>query len=245
MSSAKEEGGMQLISRVAAILRTLTSTSTSLGAIARATGLPRSTVQRIVDALAAEDLVEAGAGGVRLGWGMLRLAEKAQTDIAMKARPALELLFTRTHETVDISTAHGAEVAFLDRVISDQEVRVVPFPDRPRPLHAMANGKALLSLMTDDQISRLAANGLNALTERTITDVKRLLAEIRKVRETGFAYDMEEHAPGVCAIGVSVAVPDRPIAMSLALPSYRFKTVRAQCEVALKECQKIAEEALR
>ena len=66
----KDTGGIQVIARAAAILRALGREGMSLGALAKQTGLPRSTVQRIVDALAAEDFVEAGDAGVRLGWGL-------------------------------------------------------------------------------------------------------------------------------------------------------------------------------
>ena len=53
----KEAGGIQVIARAAAILRAVGRQGMSLGALARDTGLPRSTVQRIVDALATEHFV--------------------------------------------------------------------------------------------------------------------------------------------------------------------------------------------
>jgi DNA-binding transcriptional ArsR family regulator len=69
--------GIQVISRAAAILRAVGAQpdGLSLGKLANATGLARSTVQRIVDALEMEHLVQAGAGGVRPGWGLRRLGE--------------------------------------------------------------------------------------------------------------------------------------------------------------------------
>jgi IclR family acetate operon transcriptional repressor len=236
--SGIKDGGMQVIYRAAAILRVLDSKSSSLGAIAKATGLARSTVQRIVDALAAESLVEAGAGGVRLSWGILQLAKAAQTDVALKARPALETLFARTHETVDISTSHGGEVAFLDRIISDQELRVVPINDRPRPLYAMANGKAVLSLMTDDAITKLMAVGLAPLTPRTITSRAALQRDIIQIRVDGFSYDREEHAPGVCAIGIPIQIPGmNPHAVSVVMPAYRFDRRLDELREALLRCK--------
>lgn len=101
------------------------------------------------------DFVEAGDAGVRLGWGLGRLAQLAQSDIVLAARPYLEALFEATHESVDISARQGSEVSFLDRIVSDQELRAVPIANKPRRLHAMANGKALLSSMSDAQVERL------------------------------------------------------------------------------------------
>ena len=66
-----ERAEMRLIGRAAAILRALADQprGSSLGEIAKATGLARATVQRIVGALEAERLVSSNtrAGSVRLG----------------------------------------------------------------------------------------------------------------------------------------------------------------------------------
>lgn len=246
MSKVKEEGrdlgGVQVIARAAAILRALGSEGMSLGTLAKTTGLPRSTVQRLVDALASENLVEAGEKGVRPGWGLQQLSQQSYSRVAAIARPALEQLFERTRETVDISVATGREVAFLDRIISDQEVRVVPFGDRPRPLHAMANGKALLSRMTDPQILALTAKGMSRLTDWTIADTADLLRDIAEVRKSGFAYDRQEHASGVCAIGIALEVPGmRPHAMSVVAPAFRYEGVLDQLRSGLEESKEFAE----
>ncbi len=238
MENEKATQGIQVISRAAAILRVLSDRPQSLGSIASATQLPRSTVQRIVEALALESLVEAGSKGVRLGWGLADIAKRNETNIITTARPVLETLFARTHETVDISTALGSEVSFLDRIISDQELRVVSFPNKPRPLYAKANGKALLACLSNQEIERLFSEKLTALTNHTLTDLSALLAEIEQVRKSGFAYDLEEHALGVCAIGTSLVAPDgKPYAFSVAMPLSRFESMKQEAESALNEAR--------
>src|SRR5258708_923507 len=70
--------GIQVIARAASVLRALEGRpeGLSLGQIAKEVGLARSTVQRIVAALASEDFVtEAQPGhGVRIGPGLARIA---------------------------------------------------------------------------------------------------------------------------------------------------------------------------
>jgi DNA-binding IclR family transcriptional regulator len=239
MDKASETGGgIQVIARAAAVLRALGPEALSLGALARATGLPRSTVQRIIEALATESLVEVGEGGVRPGWGLRQLAAAVQSDIAARVRPALEALFEQTRESVDLSVAHGREVAFLDRIISDQELRVVPIADRPRPLHAMANGKAILACMSDTQVVRLIGSKAVRLTAATKIAMPELLADLAGVRETGFAYDREEHAPGVCAIGTVITAEGLPPhAISIAVPASRFEAGVPGYQRALRECR--------
>jgi len=241
----KENGGIQVIARAAAILRAVGRDPVSLGTLARQTGLPRSTVQRIVDALAAEQFVEAGETGVRLGWGLARLAQLASSDVVQAARPHLEDLFASTHESVDIATRHGAEVSFLDRIVSDQELRVVPITDKPRPLHAMANGKAVLAGMADSDVERLMEGKLVRLTDATITTMPALLAELAAIREHGFSYDREEHFPGVCAIGATIRVPGlAPHAISVAVPASRFDANLQLLQDSIRLAQRAIEATL-
>ena len=76
--SAGSGAGIQVIARAAKVLRALESRpdGLSLAEIARKVGLARSTVQRIVAALAIEEFVtEAQPGrGVRIGAGLARIA---------------------------------------------------------------------------------------------------------------------------------------------------------------------------
>jgi DNA-binding IclR family transcriptional regulator len=234
----KDSGGIQVIARAAAILRALGREGVSLGALAKQTGLPRSTVQRIVDALAAEHFVEAGEAGVRLGWGLAQLAKLSQSDIVLAARPHLEALFDATHESVDIAARAGRETSFLDRIVSDQELRVVPMLGKPHPLYAMANGKALLAAMIDADVTRLFADGLAPLTPHTLTSIDALLADLATARASGFTYDREEHALGVCAIGMSIRVDGWPAhAISIAVPASRFEASLPRLQTALRQAR--------
>jgi DNA-binding IclR family transcriptional regulator len=235
--------GIQVIARAAAILRALGPEPMSLGAIARETELPRSTVQRIVDALAAEQLVEAGDKGVRPGWGLQRLATSGEAGVVAAMHPHLEWLFEQTRETVDFSMGQGREVVFLDRIVSDQTLRVVPLLDRPRALNVMANGKAMLACTSDAAIAKLFAPAMRPKAPRV--DLGALMTEIQEVRRTGFAYDRGGHAEGVHAVGTPVQVEGlRPYALSLAAPSCRFDAGLSRFKSALRECRRACEAEL-
>lgn len=85
-SSREDEktGGIQVIARAAKILNALGEQpgGMSLGEIAQAVELPRSTVQRIVAALDSAELVRSsGAGGLRLGPALLKLISSVHTDV--------------------------------------------------------------------------------------------------------------------------------------------------------------------
>lgn len=231
--------GIQVISRAVAILREVAAhgDGRSLGQLAAATGLARSTVQRIVDALETEHLLQAGAGGVRPGWGLRRLGEIAGPGVARELRPRLYQLFEATRETVDLSTLAGAEVLFLDRFLSDQSIRAVPEVGRQYPAYSMANGKALLATLGNDEVRALYGSGaLETLTPRTLPHMDRLIVELDVIRAGGFAYDIEEHAAGVCAVALGLPAHEgQLLALSVVVPAARFDEARPLMERALAQ----------
>ncbi|SDF56882.1 MULTISPECIES: IclR family transcriptional regulator [unclassified Duganella] len=232
--------GIQVISRAAAILREVGAQpdGLSLGKLANATGLARSTVQRIVDALEMEHLVQAGAGGVRPGWGLRRLGELPGSGISQELRGALYGLFEATHETIDLSTLSGGEVLFMDRFLSDQSERAVPAVGAIYPAYTMASGKGLLACLSNDEVAALYANTpLQRLTTHTVASIAELLAQLDGVRAGAFAYDLEEHALGRSAIGLPVGVyRDVLLSISVVMPTHRFDKQRAKVEKALLTC---------
>jgi DNA-binding IclR family transcriptional regulator len=220
----------------------------SLGEIATVVGLPRSTVQRLVQALQHERLVDVGgpAGpGVRLGPALAELAGAIRVDVVRLARPHLQALFDTLRETVDISQARGREVQFLEQIVSDRELRAVPRKDASLSLHCMANGKALLAAMSDAEVERLLGSTLPPATARSITSLPALLAELAEVRRTGFAYDRQELSEGICAIGTGIAAGPGPhYAVSVAVPEQRFEPALPTIRAALVTCKTGIEKAL-
>ncbi|TWI52475.1 IclR family transcriptional regulator [Pseudomonas duriflava] len=243
-----DRGGIQVISRAAAILRCLENepAGLSLGAIAKRIDLPRSTVQRLVDALALEQLLEVhGAGGVRLGPALIRLASRSHGDITQRAKPFLEALSTRTGETAILVHAHGAELMALHVAISNQELRVAPVPGNFLAIHATSGGKILLAGMSDRAVTQLLNEPLRSLTPNTHTALLPLLEELRQVRQEGFAYDREEHMIGVRAIATGIETPHGHYAISLAGPAFRIVAAQDELRAALDECRNALADALR
>ncbi|MBP0600662.1 IclR family transcriptional regulator [Herbaspirillum sp. LeCh32-8] len=241
--------GIQVISRAAALLREVSANpdGLSLGQLATATGLARSTVQRIVNALESEHLVQAGAGGVRPGWGLRRLAELPGPNIARELRAEMYGLFEATHETIDLSTLVNGEVLFMDRFLSDQPVRAVPALGADYPAYSMANGKALLSLCTDAEIHALYGDReLRRLTPNTLGSAELLQKQIDAIRRGGVACDLEEHAMGTCAVGLPVGhFRGMKLAISVVLPVARFAAKRAATEKAVAECARRCQQRLQ
>lgn len=237
----RHAGGIQVIARAAAILRALSEAGRgmSYGEIAARVDLPRSTVQRIVQALIGETLVAVDADGISIGAGIARLAaSSSRPDLQAALRVHLHALHRRVDETVDLSQLSGAHLRFIEQMVSTQELRVAPSRETMFPLYCTANGKAALATMPDRAIARLLGDAWYAYTPHTIATLPALLADIAAVRRTGFAYDRQEHSDGVCAIGISVVPPEGPpYAISIAVPQARFERVLPELKAALLACR--------
>jgi len=219
--------GIQVIARAAAILRVLESESggLSLGQIAKRTDLPRSTVQRIVNALAEEQLLIAATPNARvmLGPAIIRMAANTRFDFATFVRPHLEALAEATGETVDLSMQRGDKMVFVDQIISNHRLTAVSAVGNSFPTFCCANGKAALALLSDDEISILLQNQLYEETPNTITSVRKFMQEIKSVRENMVAVDNEEHSEGISAVGTAFHDPSgRTFAVSVPVPTTRF-----------------------
>lgn len=226
--------GIQVISRAANILRALHNErdGLSLGQIAERVGLPRSTVQRIVSALAAEHFLMAASpsGRVRLGPEILALAANSKIDLIEIAHPYLKDLSQETGETVDLAVLRQDHLVFVDQVVGSQQLRAVFGMGEICPLHCTANGKACLALMEDGEIRNLLAGTLGDV------EMAKLLKELGGVRETMLAFDEEEHSPGISAVGTAFRDATGIIyAISLPAPSARFQENRERMSRLLLE----------
>ncbi|TFY87728.1 IclR family transcriptional regulator [Pseudomonas nabeulensis] len=248
--SEQEEGvsGKQVIARAASVLKALENQRAGLtvSEISRASGLPRTTVHRLVSSLEAQQFVISTADGVRLGPALVRLAASAHTDIIGIARPFIEALGRTTRETVDLCVYRGHHSVLVDQYPSDRELRVVSAVGTAFPIHCTAHGKAILAELPEDLLDSLLDRRLEKRATNTIDDRKRLHDELDAVRERGFAIDTQEHAEGVYGIGVflKTGLSDH-YAIAVAVPQLRFEGESEQIIHALLKCKVEIESILR
>lgn len=246
-TAESDRSGVGVIARAAAILRTLEDqpAGLSLGAIAKKSGLPRSTVQRMVDALAHEELLEVhGRGGVCLGPALMRLASHSHVDITQKARPYLEALSQATGETAVLIGASGTELLILHSVVSPNALRVAPVAGNFLSIYATAGGKILLAAMPEKTVLGLLGPALAQLTPKTPT-LEQLQVQLEQIRHTGFAFDFDEHTLGVGAIAVGLQTPQGQYAIDVVGPVWRMEQAVDRIKAALSTCQRELSDAMR
>jgi DNA-binding IclR family transcriptional regulator len=97
---------------------------------------------------------------------------------------------------------------------------------RSFPLHAGASSKAILANLQADEIeSYIADVALEALTDSTITDPDRLMEELARIRQQGYAASVNERQAGAASVAAPVFDHSGgPVAaISLCGPAERFQ----------------------
>ena len=235
---SESRSGIQVIARAAEMLRALQGSPGGLtqADLAERLGLARSTVHRILGALEEEGLVATSParGRYRLGPEIARMADAVRRELLGQIHPLLQDLSRELGETVDLSVLDGDRVTFLDQVVAPQRLRAVSAVGESFPLHACAPGKAMLAAMEPAVVSTILPARLQQFTPTTVTSLSRLRAELKQIRDTGVAFDREEHTEGICAVGALIDPQDPlPMAVSIPMPAQRFHGREAEVADAL------------
>lgn len=199
--------------------------------IAERVGIEFSIASRILTTLAGEGYVRRDpTSGYyhlthKLAAAVSRLVEG--TGFPDFCMPLLQDVADSTGELVQLAVLEGTELTFVAKAEGKHRIRMLSALGRDAPFHASSVGKAYLASLPEQEALRLvAARGMPAFTPHTITTISKLLAELRKVRNLGFAVVEEEYIEGGIAIGAVVRVERMGGvvgAVSIAGPSFRVK----------------------
>lgn len=180
----------------------------NLTEISRRTELNEATVLRYLNSLSSLGYVERfNANQYRLGWEIFRLGQRAFSNQVPSdaVLPTMERLVSEFNETVNFAAHKDRSVVILEVVEGRRAVKKVSDVGQTDPWHASALGKALLATMPDSVWRDIVASvGLAELTTHTITSMKKMAAEIKEIRERGFAVDREEAAEELTCVAAAV-----------------------------------------
>jgi DNA-binding IclR family transcriptional regulator len=200
----------------------------ALTELARATGIPKSTASRLLTALERRGLVEQDGerGRLRPGPAIRRAAERGllERNLVEVAGPSLDALGEHTGETINLAVPGFAGVEHLAQVDSTHFLGAGQWVGRSVGYHCTAVGKVFLAFGS----ARLPDGPLESMTELTVTDVRRLAAELDIVRERHFAAAVDELELGLAAIAAPVQGSGGGVIASLAIsgPTTRMSPER-------------------
>lgn len=230
-TALSSQGGVQVIARVGQLFRALDGEplGLTLTEFANRLTLPRSTVHRLVSALAAEGFLvtDAATGRVRIGSELIRIANSSRLELRQLVEPVMRRIFDAVGETVDCSVLEGDLIRVVEVMPTQHQLRVVAEVGAMFPLHCTSKGKAMLALLDDDEVEKLLPRALHRFTGKTKTTRSQVMKDIEETRRTGLAYDVEEHVVGVTAVAIAARDPyGLPFALSVPVPTQRFEEER-------------------
>jgi IclR family transcriptional regulator, pca regulon regulatory protein len=209
----------QSLERGLAILSAFRSGRPLLGVseLGREIGLGRSTTHRYVSTLAALGYLQQDSPTrkYRLGPRVLDLGFSAINSMELRevAAPHLRRLSDETGYTVNMAILDGTDVVYVERCRSSQagqrEIDLNLHVGSRLPAYCTSLGKVLLAfLQTGERAAALHAIDFTQRGPNTILSRTALEAELKRVREAGFATNNEELAYGLRSIAAPILSHD-------------------------------------
>jgi DNA-binding IclR family transcriptional regulator len=212
------------------VLVALAETDRHLSAreLAEIIDVPRSTAQRLLQALEPSGLVRQDLTTRRYGLGprtlTLGMAFLERVDVRSEARPHMHRLHEELDETIALAVRAGASRIYVEQIEARSELKAKAEIGRLYPLWAGASGRVLLASMSREELRRFTAEaGDSAFTYVEPPTMAGLLAQLDLERRRGYAVAFDETIRGVHTIAAPVRVgPSEVAALSVSGPSSRF-----------------------
>lgn len=188
--------------------------------LARRTGLPKSTVFRLVTTLEENGAVERHEDGYRTGplFGT-NLAIPSNSLVArlqVVLTPFLASLYEASRQTCQLGVLDRDEILFLNKLHGIHRAHSPSRIGGRQPAHCTSLGKALLAF-DRAAAERVCSRPLPALTTRTITDGETLRVELTRVARTRVGLDDGETVEGVGSVASVVTDASGAAVASLAV----------------------------
>src|SRR6266849_5672522 len=177
--------------------------------ISRKLGIPKSSASYILRTLEKRGYLrrEAETGRYRLGLKILSLGGDVQSnlDIADVALPFMRSIVEKIHLTVHLAVLDQGEAVYIEKVEAPGFFKVNTWVGRRMFLHSTSVGKCLLAWLPKHEVETIAKQqGLKRRTPETITSIAKLLADLERVKQSGYAVDDEENSLGARCLGAPI-----------------------------------------
>lgn len=179
----------------------------TLSELSRASGLPKSTVHRLLARLVELGAVEHHRTGYKIGLGLLQLGSSTPAnymrDLAM---PYLTKLHQWSGQTVHMAVLRQYDVVYLEKLAVSDSPSTISAVGARLPANCTAIGKALLARENLDDLQDFLPSPLPSMTPHSITDVESLIEHLRKVRAEGVARECEEAQLGLACMAAPICM---------------------------------------
>ncbi|WP_338664566.1 IclR family transcriptional regulator [Pararoseomonas sp. SCSIO 73927] len=205
------------VQRAARLLRHIAEGDrvTNMAATARALGINRTTLLRLLTTLEAERFIEPVRpqdGGPNQGWriglGLIGMAAQAffSQDLVQTAVPAISRLADLVDLSAHLGVLDGMEIVYVVRRTPEQGRYVSNIRVGSRlPAHAAVMGRIILANLPEERVRALFAGvALPASTEHTPVTMAQLNARLAEDRAEGLAWSDGFFEAGISSVAAAI-----------------------------------------
>ena len=208
----------------------VTKNEFQLAELCRLLESPKTTVHRMLLTLESLGYVEQNPAslGYMATIKILELGGKVVQNLKFIeiAKPLMIKLSEETGETINLGIVDGLDVIFIDKVESNQYLKLdQPIGFRAKAYHT-AIGKAVVAYLSEDERTRLfSKHTISPGTSKSLKTLSAIEEDLQRVREQGYAVDNEEYIIGARCVGAPIFNHNSKVVagLSIAGPSLRIK----------------------
>jgi DNA-binding IclR family transcriptional regulator len=233
----ERENMVKSVSRALDIITLVSSQRGGMGVteIANQIDINKSSVYRILSTLVQYGYIEQDAetGRYKLGFKFLEISSKLldSIDLRAEAKPYLKELENYTNEVIHLVVYDQGEVVYIEKLEGNETLRMHSRVGKRAPMHCTSVGKAILAHLPANVVQDIMERrGLPYHTENTITDRDDFIKELMRVKEAGYALDLEENEYGITCIAVPIFdhLGESIAAVSISGPTMRMTGERLE-----------------
>ncbi len=205
------------LSKGLSVLESLAGKSRGVGVsdLSRDLGLTKSNTFRLLQTLTALGYVRHGEdrtySATLKTWQVGREIVD-QLNLRELCAPDLQFLARETGETIYLAVPEGLSVVYIDKIDSQKPIRSWNPVGGSAPMQCVGTGKAILAASYEARRDSIG-DALSRYTDRSLTRLDALDADMVLTRKRGYAFDQGEFRERILSFGAAILLPDgEPIA---------------------------------
>lgn len=241
---------IQSVDRALSILEQFSIRENEIGLsdLSKYTGLKRTTCYGLAETLLARGYLSFNEDNskYRLGIKTLELGQlfSESLDLRKIARPFIQKLSDKYHQTVHLVIPDHYDAIYIDKVGENEVFRVRSRIGTAAERYCTGVSKVINASLSDSELEQALSQPFKKFTDNTITDADKYKEELKKVREQGYAQDMEELELGLICVAAPIYDHNREViaAISMSGPN---QLMCAKSEQVIQDVKDIARQISR
>lgn len=176
----------------------------SLATLSKISGLPKTTVFRLLTCLEEQGFVEKDTltQNYKLGLVLFQLGNIVASNMELRkvSIPIMEELAEKTGETININIVRDNKRVCIEKKDGSHDLRQFIEIGKSVPLYRGASGKLLLAFLPEEQKFEILESAKDDLRK----SIEQMVAELDEIKRKGYAVSRDERVLGAAAVSTPI-----------------------------------------